>query len=297
MAADTVRVIRDIEALRQQITIWKQDGDSIALVPTMGNLHAGHLSLVKAANEQASRTIISIFVNPLQFSPDEDFASYPRTFEDDIAKLSDFDVDMVFAPDAGTIYPAGEQVSTFVEVPGLSHIIEGESRPGFFRGVATVVNKLFNLVQPDIACFGEKDYQQLLVIRQMVADLCLPITIHSVATVREANGLAMSSRNNYLQADLREKSGVIYDSLCELRHLLLQGVVYTEAVKQISRQLSDQGFQLDYLTLRDATTLNVPDLSVSIPDRVKTGNESFIILLAVRIEGVRLIDNLLINKP
>ena len=177
---------------RECIRNWKQAGESIVLVPTMGNLHAGHLDLVEAAEALGTRIVVSIFVNPLQFGENEDFATYPRTFEQDLGKLLKFKVDMVFVPDTTEMYTGSRDDTSFVDVPRLSHMLEGEHRPGFFRGVATVVTKLFNIIQPDTAVFGEKDYQQLRLIQQMVKDLSMPIEIHSVATRREADGLAMS---------------------------------------------------------------------------------------------------------
>ena len=185
-----MQTCQNIEQLRRQISQWRTDNESIAFVPTMGNLHEGHLSLVEVAQQKASRVVVSVYVNPLQFSPNEDFASYPRTLDEDLIKLDALGVDLVFTPDDLMIYPDGEQRSAYVEVPVLSHIIEGEFRPGFFKGVATVVLKLFNMVQPDIAVFGEKDFQQLLIIRQMVNDLNLPVEIIGGQTKREADGLA-----------------------------------------------------------------------------------------------------------
>jgi len=283
-----VEVVRSIPALRHRLALLKQDGERIALVPTMGNLHAGHLSLVTAANRQASCTIVSIFVNPLQFSPDEDFSTYPRTLDEDISKLalnkqSSPNRILVFAPAVDEIYPAGEQQATFVEVPGLSARLEGRSRPGFFRGVATVVNKLFNIVQPDMAFFGEKDYQQLLVIRQMVQDLALPVEICSVPTIREADGLAMSSRNHYLTEAERSKSSQLYQALQAARDLVLEGVTFADAETRATRQLTAQGFEVDYLRIREPHLLRHPQVS----------EPSLIILAAARLGKTRLIDNLL----
>ncbi len=287
----TVEVVRTVGALRKRISQWKQQGRKIALVPTMGNLHEGHLSLVKAANRQASCTIVSVFVNPLQFSPDDDFATYPRTLTEDMHNLtadsqSGCHADLVFAPDVNEMYPSGEQQSAYIDVPVLSSRLEGRFRPGFFRGVATVVAKLFNMVQPDIAFFGEKDFQQLLIIRQMVADLAIPVDIQSVPTVREVDGLAMSSRNTYLDTPQREKSILLYRVMCSLRDQVLQGVAYASAEIQLSQQLTEQGFIVDYLSVRESRTLQRPN----------TDDNALIILVAARLGETRLIDNLLFTR-
>ena len=251
----------------------------------MGNLHEGHLSLVKIAQQKASRVVVSIYVNPLQFSPDEDFDSYPRTLDDDLEKLKALDVDLVFTPDDSMIYPEGESQSTFVEVPGLSHVIEGEFRPGFFRGVATVVLKLFNMVLPDMAVFGEKDFQQLLVIRQMVNDLDLPVEIIGAEIKREADGLAMSSRNKYLDPVERENSRILSESLMQFRQNIVQGTTIEQAETACIGTLESNGFVVDYVTLRETDRLR----RVS-NDQVDTKKE-LIILAAAKIGKTRLIDN------
>jgi len=294
MSDGSILVIRDLDELRTKVSDWKRAGEKIAFVPTMGNLHAGHLSLVSAANKQAVRTVVSIFVNPMQFSPDEDFSTYPRTFDDDLAQLNNYDVDIVFAPAVETIYPNGDVQTaqghtSFVEVPRLSHIIEGEFRPDFFRGVATVVNKLFNMVQPDIAFFGEKDYQQLLVIKQMVKDLNLPIDIQSVATEREKSGLAMSSRNNYLNDNQREKGSLIYCYIKELMSDIVAGEKCLVAQEKVKVRLIEQGFEVDYLCVCDANTLEYVD---EVEGETNL-NHPLIILVAARLGKIRLIDNLL----
>ena len=189
-----MRVSNKVSTTREKWRQWRQAGETVALVPTMGNLHAGHLSLVELARHRCDRVVVSIFVNPMQFGPNEDYDAYPRTFEADMEALRPLGVDMVFAPTVETIYPNGEDESCFVEVPGISELLEGEYRPGFFRGVATVVLKLLNIVQPDVAVFGEKDYQQLLIIRRMVSELNLPVQVIAGDTIREQDGLAMSSR-------------------------------------------------------------------------------------------------------
>ncbi len=193
-------VVNNPAALREQIGQWRREGLTIAFVPTMGNLHQGHLTLVKEAHSHAEKVVVSIFVNPMQFDKAEDLANYPRTLEQDCAALEAAGVDMVFTPTPEIMYPQGLASQTFVEVPGLSGLLEGALRPGHFRGVSTVVTKLFNLVQPDVACFGQKDYQQLALIRKMVADMAMPIQIVGVPTVRAEDGLALSSRNGYLTA-------------------------------------------------------------------------------------------------
>lgn len=204
-----MQTFADISALREQIKQYKRDDRRIAFVPTMGNLHEGHLTLVRKARELADVVVVSIFVNPMQFERADDLNNYPRTLDDDLSKLNAAGVELVFTPTPDIMYPYGLDKQTFVEVPGLSHMLEGASRPGHFRGVATIVTKLFNIVQPNVACFGEKDYQQLAVIRQMVEDLCLNLEIVGVPTVREMDGLAMSSRNNLLTLDERQRAPVL----------------------------------------------------------------------------------------
>ena len=278
-------VCNNIKQLRAQVAQWRNDNESIAFVPTMGNLHDGHLSLVKIAKQKASRVVASIYVNPLQFAPDEDFSSYPRTLDSDLEKLETLGTDLVFIPDSTIIYPQGEQHSTFVEVPELSHIIEGEFRPVFFRGIATVVLKLFNLVKPDIAVFGEKDFQQLLIIRRMVADMCLPIEIIGGETQRETDGLAMSSRNNYLDVDERKKSGLFSLALVGLRQQIIPGVNISDARTTCIEGLREQGFLVDYVTLRETS-----DLQLVHDDEVLV-NKELVILAAVTLGKTRLIDN------
>lgn len=284
-----MQTCQNIEQLRLQLDSWRNKNECIAFVPTMGNLHAGHLSLVSIAQQKARRVVVSIYVNPLQFAPDEDFSSYPRTLDDDLEQLKAQGVDLVFIPDTELIYPEGEQQSTFVEVPALSHIIEGKCRPGFFRGVATVVLKLFNMVQPDIAVFGEKDFQQLLVIRQMVKDLNLPIKIIGAETRREASGLAMSSRNNYLNAAERENSQNFSAILSSYRYQIEQGCNLVQAQNDCIKTLENHGFIVDYVTLRETTRLDeVSDSEVMSPSH--QGVE-LVILAAVKLGNTRLIDN------
>ncbi len=277
----------NIEQLRTQIRQWRADGERIAFVPTMGNLHEGHLSLVEIAQQKASRVVVSIYVNPLQFSPDEDFSSYPRTLEDDLNKLEALGVDLVFTPDDAMIYPDGEQHSTFVEVPVLSHVVEGKFRPGFFKGVATVVLKLFNMVQPDVAVFGEKDFQQLLIIRQMVKDLNLPVEVIGGQTRREADGLAKSSRNNYLSSVERETGRVLSESLLVCRHQIEQGADIVLAENTCIENLENHGFTVDYVTLRNTARLE----KVSA-NELPVGGE-LVLLAAAKLGKTRLIDNII----
>ena len=281
-ATSKIHVTETIEKTREAIREWKMAGESIAFVPTMGNLHEGHLALVKAANESGMRTIVSIFVNPLQFGQNEDLGTYPRTFDEDIDKLSDYKVDLVFAPTVEEIYPAGEDAATTDQVPGISDILEGEHRPGFFTGVATVVCKLFNIVEPDAAWFGEKDYQQLIVIRRMVQDLSLPITIHSVATVREQSGLAMSSRNVYLNERLHDKAPELQSCLQYVVKSVQEGMDSHYAVGHACQQLEAAGFDTDYVVVRNRDDLSVPSV----------GDKSLIVLAAAKLGNTRLIDNI-----
>ena len=284
-----MKTCQSIEQLRTQIKRWRSENETIGFVPTMGNLHEGHLSLVKIAQQKASRVVVSIYVNPLQFAPDEDFSSYPRTLEEDLKKLQALGVNLVFTPDDNMIYPHGEQQSTYVEVPVLSHIIEGEFRPGFFRGVATVVLKLFNMVQPDIAVFGEKDFQQLLIIRQMVDDLLLPIEIIGGPTRREADGLAQSSRNNYLDATQRETSRLLSASLQQCRDQIKQGLDIVQAEKNCIENLESHGFIVDYVTLRETGRL----ATVS-SEKLVDGTE-LVLLAAAKLGKTRLIDNIIFS--
>ena len=282
-----MQTCQNIEQLRTQISQWRTGNEAIAFVPTMGNLHEGHLSLVEIAQQKASRVVVSIYVNPLQFSPDEDFASYPRTLEDDLNKLEVLGVDLVFTPDDSMIYPDGEQRSAYVEVPVLSHIIEGEFRPVFFKGVATVVLKLFNMVQPDIAVFGEKDFQQLLIIQQMVNDLNLPIEIIGGQTKREADGLAKSSRNNYLSSTERENSRILSGSIMACRSQIEQGTDIAQAEKTCIEVLKSHGFIVDYVTLRETGQLE----KVSNDEQLL--NKELVILAAAKLGKTRLIDNII----
>jgi pantoate--beta-alanine ligase len=269
--------------LRRQVRAWRMQGERIGLVPTMGNLHAGHLHLVREARRLADRVVVTIFVNPLQFGQGEDFDSYPRTLEQDQGQLEDMGTDLLFAPPVSEVYsrPPGEQ--TLVEVPGLSDILCGASRPGHFAGVATVVCKLFNLVQPDVGVFGEKDFQQLLVIRRMTEDLCLPVEIAGVETQRAADGLALSSRNGYLTAEERARAPQLYRVLQETAEAIRQGVSdYAALETKAKDRLTEYGFRPDYFTVRRSGDLARPSAEEG----------GLVILAAVHLGQARLIDNL-----
>lgn len=257
-------------------------GKRIAFVPTMGNLHAGHLKLVQVARQYADAVVASIYVNPLQFGPKEDFSAYPRTPDDDRKALEAEMTDLLFMPSDAEMYPRGREAQTIVEVPGVSDILCGAFRPGHFRGVTTAVNRLFNLVQPDVAVFGKKDYQQLLLIRLMVADLGLPIEIVDVDTVREADGLAMSSRNNYLSPDERKQAPRLYAALCRLRERLIkEGKISAALEADAARDLEAAGFRPEYVSIRRAADLGEPGAR----------DRTLVILAAARLGRTRLIDN------
>jgi len=278
-----MRLVEDQTGLRGTISGHRRQGRRIGFVPTMGNLHAGHLGLVEAARQAADIVVVSIFVNPMQFGPNEDLDTYPRTPEADLAALEGLDVDVVYLPPVEDIYPEGLESQTRVIVPGLSDILEGASRPGFFTGVATVVNRLLNLVQPDVAWFGRKDYQQLLVIRKMVRDLAMPVEIREVATVREADGLAMSSRNNYLDDDQRARAATLYRALRRVVQQYEQGGGNRTGLEADARQeLIEAGFRPDYIEVRRSIDLGVPG-----PEDV-----DLVVLGAAWLGDTRLIDNL-----
>jgi pantoate--beta-alanine ligase len=252
----------------------------------MGNLHAGHVALVKRAQQLADRVVVSIFVNPLQFGPGEDFEAYPRTLDADRLQLAVAGTDMLFTPEVDEVYPLGLADVTRVEVPGLSDILDGGFRPGHFIGVATVVAKLLNMVQPDVAVFGEKDYQQLTVIRRMTADLCLPVEIAGLATVREIDGLAMSSRNQYLTKSERAAAPILYKALRDVSFALSGGDRdYVQMQQAAMRRLSDSGFRPEYVEIRQALTLAAP-----------TADEPRLVVLAAAWLGkARLIDNVAVD--
>jgi len=273
--------------LRQHVESLRVQGVRSAFVPTMGNLHAGHLELVRQARQLADHVIVSIFVNPAQFGPQEDYENYPHTPERDRDALLEAGADLLFLPAVAEIYPQGPDLTTVVEVPGLNRILEGEHRPTHFNGVTTVVAKLFNLVQADVAVFGEKDYQQLLLIRRMVADLCMPIAIAGVATVREADGLAMSSRNGYLSPAERAVAPRLYKALMRVKTRVEAGREDVAAIERAAlAELAAAGFQPDYVSVRRQSDLAPPG----------PADTALIALAAARLGPARLIDNVFITK-
>ncbi|MBE0377895.1 pantoate--beta-alanine ligase [Pseudoalteromonas prydzensis] len=278
--------ITEIKSLRSQIKAWRQAGLSVALVPTMGNLHQGHFSLVEKAKNMADKVVVSIFVNPMQFGVNEDLDNYPRTLVADKQGLAELGTDIVFTPTTETIYPNGLDAQSFVDVPGISMGYCGGSRPGHFRGVATVVTKLFNLVQPDYACFGEKDFQQLQVIKTMAHDLSIPVEIIGVATSREVSGLAMSSRNGYLSEIQKETATELFRTLNWSAEQLNAGRRdFTEICQQAKQRLQQAGLKADYFEIAQRDTLKNATL-----------NDSQLVILAAAFLGpVRLIDNLQVN--
>lgn len=280
-----MHVINRLSDLRALVDDWRRAGDRIAFVPTMGNLHSGHLELVRVAHRQAPRVIVSIFVNPTQFGANEDFGRYPRTLDADCTALATVPADAVFAPTVEEMYPLG-QGAVRVEVPGISDILCGAHRPGHFAGVATVVTLLFNQVQPDVAVFGQKDYQQLAVIRRFTTALGFPIEIVGVPTLRDAKGLALSSRNQYLTAQEREVvAPKLYQTLQAAAEQIKQGERAFGAIEQAAKQaLAHAGFKLDYFEIR------APDLSPP-----KADGQTFVILLAAKLGTTRLIDNLIVE--
>ncbi|ASM50978.1 pantoate--beta-alanine ligase [Pseudoalteromonas espejiana DSM 9414] len=275
--------ITEIKSLRSQIKAWRQAGLSVALVPTMGNLHRGHFSLVEKAKTMADKVVVSIFVNPMQFGANEDLDNYPRTLNADKQGLAELDTDIVFTPSVDTIYPNGLGEQSFVDVPGVSMGYCGGTRPGHFKGVATVVTKLFNLVQPDYACFGEKDFQQLQVIKTMVRDLSIPVEVVGVPTMREVSGLAMSSRNGYLSADQKATATALFTTLNACAEQLKAGNTDYKALQQSAKQSLEQaGLKPDYFEIAQRDTLKAATLD----------DTQFVILAAAYLGSVRLIDNL-----
>ena len=281
-----MRTVHSIAKLREQLADWRRADQRIALVPTMGNLHRGHIALVQRGQQLAVRSVASVFVNPLQFGANEDFGRYPRTLPQDAAQLEAAGCDLLFAPSAEEIYPHGASQTT-VHVAGASDGLEGEYRPGHFVGVATVVNILFNLVQPDIALFGEKDYQQLAVIRRMVADLHLPIEIVGVPTLRDADGLALSSRNQYLSDEERPRAAGIYTALTAIVSGLQAGRRDFAALQsEAAGMLQHAGFRPQYVAIR-SQDLAEPQIE----------SKHFVALVAAHLGRTRLIDNLSVAVP
>lgn len=275
-------IIETLPLLRQHIRRLRQEGKRVALVPTMGNLHDGHMKLVDEAKAQADVVIVSIFVNPMQFDRPEDLVRYPRTLQEDCEKLNKRKVDYIFAPAVEEIYPQGLEGQTYVDVPGLSTMLEGASRPGHFRGVSTIVSKLFNLIQPDVACFGEKDFQQLALIRKMVADMGYDIEIVGVPIIRAKDGLALSSRNGYLTAEQRKIAPGLYKVMSRIGEKLQAGERDLEEIIAIAAQeLNEKGFRADDIQIRDADTL------LELTENSKRA----VILVAAWLGQARLIDN------
>ena len=270
----------------EQVADWRHHDDHIALVPTMGNLHAGHLALVELAREHAERVVVSIFVNPTQFGEGEDFEAYPRTLERDKRHLKKTSADMIFAPSIETVYPFGLEMATKVSVPGLTQNFCGAARPGHFDGVTTVVARLFAMVQPDVAVFGQKDYQQQLVLRHMVKDMSLPISIITGNTVRDDDGLALSSRNTYLSDEERTRAPLLFETIQSVSNELQNGRRNFEELEASAiARLSESGFNVDYLSIRRAQNLEVPDRDC----------DDLVVLVAARLGVTRLIDNVVVT--
>ncbi|MEM6820005.1 MAG: pantoate--beta-alanine ligase [Pseudomonadota bacterium] len=278
-----MEVIQAVSVLREQIQTWRDSGERVAFVPTMGNLHAGHLALVRKAAELADHVVVSIYVNPTQFGANEDFGAYPRTLAEDCRQLMSVGADLVFTPDESAMYPYGVHNATIVSVPGITSMLDGRHRPGHFDGVASVVCRLFSMVTPDVAVFGQKDYQQVLVIRHMVRDLSLPVNVVKVETERETDGLAMSSRNQYLTAEERALAPLLYQQLKKISESLLAGERNYKSLRAEARAtLEEAGFLPDYVTIRNPLTLK----------KSSPTDTRWVVLGAATLGRARLIDNL-----
>jgi pantoate--beta-alanine ligase len=283
-----METVTTIAAVRERVRGWRREGRRVAFVPTMGNLHPGHVSLIEAARRHGERFVASIFVNPMQFGPNEDFAHYPRTPDEDERMLEAAGCSLMFMPEVAEIYPHGSERVTRVEVPGLSRILEGEFRPGHLEGVSTVVAKLFHIVEPDVAVFGEKDFQQLTVIRRMVVELCMPVEIIGAPTVRDADGLAMSSRNQYLTAAERALAPRIYATLQAAAQRVRAGDADLAGIERSGfRALESAGFRPEYFSVRQAADLAMP----------ARGARELVVLAAARLGKARLIDNVQVERP
>ncbi|MEC8126608.1 MAG: pantoate--beta-alanine ligase [Pseudomonadota bacterium] len=276
-------MLNTVSDLRVFLALARGNGKTVGFVPTMGNLHQGHFDLVNKASDMSDVVVVSIFVNPMQFGPHEDFDAYPRTLEADCEALTYHSCDAVFAPTVREVYPKG--VNTEIDLPSLSTILCGHHRPGHFKGVATVMTKLLNIVQPDVAVFGNKDYQQLQLIQTMVADLLIPVTIVGADTTRESSGLAMSSRNAYLSAEEKETAAMLYATLKRIGDTLRNDSQVSTTLRQEKKRLTAAGFVLDYLEIRDAQDLSKSHLEA----------DSAVILVAAKLGRARLIDNLVIQ--
>ena len=283
-----MNIANSVEELRAVVAGWRRAGETISFVPTMGNLHDGHITLLLKARELATRSVVSIFVNPIQFGRGEDYAKYPSTLESDKQKLQAAGLDLLFAPDLNELYPGGIEEDTRVTVPGLSSILCGQYRPGHFSGVATVVTQLLMNVQPDLALFGDKDYQQVMVIKQMVHDLLMPVKILGQPIVREADGLAMSSRNSYLNAAERALAPQIFQAMNRAREkTLLQNTSLIAIETAGMAELAAAGFRPEYFSIRRAQDLSAPQV----------GDTTLQLLVAAWLGPARLIDNLRIELP
>lgn len=281
-----MKTIRKIASLREVLRAWRHAGETVAVVPTLGNLHQGHISLVELARKQADRVVVSVFVNPTQFGPGEDYQSYPRTLDHDRGRLTRAGADLLFAPAVEEMYPRAVGAGTVVSVPGLSTILCGEFRPGHFDGVTSVVSRLFNIVQPDCAIFGQKDYQQLTIIRRLQADMHYPVTIVAGPTLREVDGLALSSRNQYLSPAERQLAPVLYRAVSECGDRMRAGVRDYAALEAHGKaSLVVAGFRPDYFSIRNADDLQP----------AQTTDRRLVVLVAAHLGRARLIDNQLIE--
>lgn len=278
-----MQIIQDPKVLQSAMTALKKRGKTIGFVPTMGSLHEGHLSLVKTAQQKTDISVASIFVNPMQFGPNEDFETYPRTLQDDIEKLQALHVDYLFTPTTESIYPLGKDVHTSVEINRLTNKLCGKSRPVFFKGITSVVSILFNIVQPNLAVFGKKDYQQYRIIQSMVEDLMFPIQVIGGETIREDNGLAMSSRNNYLSAQEKDKAGLLRQVILATAENIKQGKASITALKTAAKQeIIDAGFTMDYVEIIRRSDL----------EDATSADKELLIAVGVWLNDIRLIDNL-----
>ena len=282
-----MNTVTSIQELRTSIKQARAQGKSIGFVPTMGNLHQGHLNLLSEARERADYVVSSIFVNPLQFNAKDDLERYPRTLEEDQQSLINYGCDLLFAPAEAEVYPDGRESQTFVEVPGVSEMYCGASRPGHFRGVTTIVNKLFNLVQPDIAVFGKKDFQQLHIIQRMVRDLSMPVELVGVETARETTGLALSSRNGYLTKEERQRAPLLYKQLKRIHEAIIGGSSDFEGlIEQANQSLEREGFKPDYVHIVRRSDLQP----------CNNADRELVILAAAFLGHARLIDNLEVDR-
>jgi pantoate--beta-alanine ligase len=279
--------VTTVAAVREHVRRWRSEGRRVAFVPTMGNLHTGHVSLIEAARRHGDRFVASIFVNPMQFGPNEDYAQYPRTPTKDADMLAEAGCNLMFMPDVAQIYPNGSERATRVDVPSLSRVLDGEFRPGHFEGVSTIVATLFHIVEPDVAIFGEKDFQQLTIIRRMVADLCMAVEIVGAPTVRDSDGLAMSSRNQYLTSAERQVAPRIYQTLRAAASRLQAGDTEFSSIERTGVEaLAKAGMKPDYFSVRRAQDLRAP-----APD-----TKHLVVLTAARLGKARLIDNIQVRK-